>query len=113
MQIEKIIMANGIVIEGIEGTPAEIKELLGNVNESSNIRVEVPYATNPIAFRRKRLGLTQKQLAEKAGLTIRGVQNYEITNRHPKGEYLVRLANALRVSPKTLSDELNKFDIPV
>lgn len=111
MQIKKITTNNGIVIEGIEGTPSEIKELLGIMNEPS--KIEVPHNINPIVFRRKRLGLTQKQLAEKAGLTVRGIQNYEITDRHPKGEYLIRLANALRVSPKTLSDELNKFDIPV
>lgn len=51
-------------------------------------------------------GMTQSGLAAEAGITTRGLQNYETTERRPKGEYLSKLAKALKVPESALlSDE--------
>lgn len=64
-----------------------------------------------VAKIRKIQGLTQKQVAEKAGLTVRAVQNYELIDRQPKGEFLSKLAKGLGVPESALlSDEgFNRF----
>lgn len=46
---------------------------------------------------RKRKSLSQSQLAEKTGLHITTIGNYEINRREPKATQLKRLADALRV----------------
>ena len=43
-------------------------------------------------------GLTQKQLAEGTGLSIRGIQNYELGLRLPTYEILIALADYFDVS---------------
>ena len=47
---------------------------------------------------RKEKNMTQKQLAEKAGLSIAAIQGYEQSKYKPKTEQLKRLAKALDVS---------------
>ena len=47
---------------------------------------------------RERKGLTQKQLAEKTGLSITSIQNYEYERFPPKIERLEKIAAALDVS---------------
>jgi transcriptional regulator with XRE-family HTH domain len=47
---------------------------------------------------RERAGLTQAALAERAGLPLRSVQNWEISHREPRIDGLKRLARALGVT---------------
>lgn len=54
---------------------------------------------------RIRKGMSQKELAEKAGMTNVLLNNYEHGMRNPKAETLKKLADALGVSPEVLSGE--------
>jgi transcriptional regulator with XRE-family HTH domain len=47
---------------------------------------------------RLRAGLTQRQLAERAGVPVRSVENWEINHRVPRMPTTVALARALGVS---------------
>lgn len=47
---------------------------------------------------REKSGLTQAQLAERAGMTAAAVSHFETGSRRPSFENLLRLAEALRVS---------------
>ena len=47
---------------------------------------------------RKKAGLTQKQLAEKMGVTASVVSYYELSERTPSPETLIKLANIFHVS---------------
>lgn len=51
---------------------------------------------------RKNKGLTQKQLAEKAGLAVVTIQQYERNLREPRLKNIIKIANALNVSPESL-----------
>jgi transcriptional regulator with XRE-family HTH domain len=53
---------------------------------------------------RSRKGLSQEQLAEKSGLSLRTVQRIENDETVPRGDTLTRLAVALQVSPEELID---------
>lgn len=57
-----------------------------------------------IQIYRSRLGLTQKQLAQNAGLAEITVRKYESGERYPKNKQLKQLAEALHVSIKDLHD---------
>ena len=48
---------------------------------------------------RGNLGLSQKQLAEKAGMGIRTITSYELGERKPYQAQLYKLAKALRYQP--------------
>lgn len=47
---------------------------------------------------RKQMGLTQKQLAERLGITKSVVSYYELQERYPSPEILVKLARIFHVS---------------
>ena len=52
---------------------------------------------------RKKRGLSQKELAEEAGVTTRSIQNYESNNRYPKDvAILSKLASALETTMTSL-----------
>jgi transcriptional regulator with XRE-family HTH domain len=51
---------------------------------------------------RRRLGLTQEQFAEKAGVSAHFVAMIETCNKFPKPEMLERLAEALGIEPLQL-----------
>lgn len=51
-----------------------------------------------IKKRREELGLTQHGLAEKTGISYGGIKNYEYNSSTPKGNYLQKLAVALKCS---------------
>lgn len=51
-----------------------------------------------IRERRKKLGMTQKQLADKLGVKYQTVQAWELNSRNPKLETVEKLASALGVS---------------
>ena len=59
-------------------------------------------------FRQKR-HLTQKQLAEKTGLSIASIQGYEQNKYNPKLEQLRRIASALDVTIGELKPDWNSF----
>ncbi len=65
--------------------------------------MERPVETSEIIKQlRKQAGLTQKQLAEKAGLSIASIQGYEQGKYTPKIETLSKIAKALDVSVESL-----------
>lgn len=57
-----------------------------------------------IRYYRKRVGMTQKQLAEACGLTEPAIRNYELDNRIPSYEILENIANALHANYFALAD---------
>lgn len=67
---------------------------------------------------RKEKGLTQKQLAEKLNIATNSLSRYEIGERTPDNETIVRIAKALDVAPSSLLidvikdsfDTLNNFN---
>ncbi len=61
--------------------------------------------SNCIKAARKKAGLTQQQLAKKAGLSIASIQGYEQDKYKPKIETLRRIASALDVGLENLMSE--------
>ena len=53
---------------------------------------------------RKRKGISQELLAEKSGVSLRTIQRIENGEGEPRGDTMVRLANALEVAPDELFD---------
>ena len=53
---------------------------------------------------REKSGLTQEQLAENSGLSLRTVQRMEGAEVTPRSDTIIMLANALNVSPAQLAD---------
>jgi len=60
--------------------------------------------TSKIYKHRKRLGMTQAELAEKAGLSESAIRSYELGNRIPKPAHREAIAKALGINSKTLDD---------
>ena len=54
---------------------------------------------------RAELGLTQSELGEMTGVSLRTILDYEKGKKAPRQKTLLKLARALRVSTKFLSDE--------
>lgn len=55
-----------------------------------------------IKIAREKQRLTQKAVAEKAGITERGYQNYELGLRTPKVDIALRIAKALNSTVEDL-----------
>lgn len=55
---------------------------------------------------RKEKGLTQAKLAEKTGLSVRSIQDFEYNKIIPKLETLLKIASVCQVSPKQINPEL-------
>jgi transcriptional regulator with XRE-family HTH domain len=53
---------------------------------------------------RSRKGLSQEQLAENSGLSLRTIQRIENGETEPRGDTLKRLMNALDAAPDDLMD---------
>ena len=53
---------------------------------------------------RKRKGLTQEELAENAGVSLRTIQRIENGETEPTGETLKRISNALNIVPEEIID---------
>lgn len=53
---------------------------------------------------RKRKGLSQEELTENSGLSLRTIQRIENGETEPTGETLKRISNALNVNPEELID---------
>ena len=60
---------------------------------------------------RKRKGLSQEELTENSGLSLRTIQRIENGETEPTGETLRRMASALKVNPDELIDWTIKEDI--
>ena len=59
---------------------------------------------------RKKSGLTQEQLAESVGVSLKTVQRWEFNERQPRMEEIKALAKALGVSEADLLNEPQKQD---
>lgn len=57
-----------------------------------------------IRYHRKRIGLTQKQLGERAGIAEPTIRRYELGKLKPKYETIEKIAHALCVVPSNLID---------
>lgn len=57
-----------------------------------------------IRFHRKRVGLTQKQLGDRAGIAEPTIRRYELGKLKPKYETIEKIAHALGVLPSSLID---------
>ena len=57
-----------------------------------------------IRYHRKRVGLTQKQLGERAGIAEPTIRRYELGKLKPKYETIEKIAHALCVVPSNLID---------
>ncbi len=49
-------------------------------------------------------GMSQKQLAEKSGMSEPAIRNYELGNRYPNDKQLEKIAGALGISPFAIAD---------
>ena len=49
-------------------------------------------------------GMSQKQLADKAGMSEPAIRNYELGNRYPNDKQLEKIAGALGISPLAIAD---------
>ena len=67
--------------------------------------IEIDYGNN-LRLARKWAGITQKELADKAGIPVTAIQQYESGERRPKSNTWGSLASALNLSP----DELNNAE---
>jgi len=54
---------------------------------------------------RKKAGMTQAQLAERSGLPLRSLQNWEAGHRMPRAEALLALARAVGATVEQLLTE--------
>lgn len=57
---------------------------------------------NRLKQKRKIAGLTQKQLAEKVGLSEQAIRMYELGKREPSADVIKRIGKALNVAPESL-----------
>lgn len=64
----------------------------------------VPTRKNPITKYRERKGMLQSELAEKIGVSVSTMSNYEVGRSKPSPEILQRIAEALEVSVDVLGD---------
>jgi transcriptional regulator with XRE-family HTH domain len=55
---------------------------------------------------RERAGLSQSELAKKAGVPVRSIQNWEQGHRRPRAPALLDLARALGVAVESLITEM-------
>lgn len=57
---------------------------------------------------RERAGLSQAELAEQSGQSLRSIQNWEQGHRAPRAAAILSLARALGVSAETLLSDMGK-----
>ncbi len=61
---------------------------------------------------REKIGLSQAALAEKSGLSLRSIQNWEQGHRAPGAKALLALAKVLKVPVERLIGEIDQPDKP-
>jgi transcriptional regulator with XRE-family HTH domain len=76
----------------------------GVTNKKKRIRVQIDKKRfgEHLATLRERVPLTQQELADAVGLTLRGLQNLEYGGSVPGHETLIKLADALGITPGEL-----------
>jgi len=57
---------------------------------------------------RAKAGLSQSELAKKAGLSVRSIQNWEQGHRGPSAQGIIAFAQGLKVSAEVLLHALRK-----
>jgi len=67
-------------------------------NESEN-NMRAIWKGERLKIRRKQLGLTQKQVADRIGASKSNVAIWETGSSTPTGDYLITLCEILRVTP--------------
>ncbi|MBQ7992369.1 MAG: helix-turn-helix transcriptional regulator [Solobacterium sp.] len=60
---------------------------------------------------RKKKGITQKALAERTGLAVRTIQDFEYNKIKPKLETLLKIADALQVQPDEIDPSCRWDDL--
>lgn len=65
-------------------------------------------ASGNIKYYRNEAKLTQKDLAEKSGISLRALSNYENGTRTPSMEVIIKIAGALGVDPLDIVEEETK-----
>lgn len=78
-----------------------IDELYGRGRYEGDLEKGIEYVTyinECLPYHRKRAGLTQRQVAERAGIPLRTYQAYEYGETAPNGKTIARLCKALGVS---------------
>jgi transcriptional regulator with XRE-family HTH domain len=58
---------------------------------------------NNLQALREKVGLSQSELAQKAKVSVKTLQNWEINRNQPRVDALVKLAQALGVSLETIA----------
>jgi transcriptional regulator with XRE-family HTH domain len=64
----------------------------------------VPTFAERLRERREKVGLTQEQLADKSGVPLSSLRNYEQGNREPYWHVAFRLAAALDTDSRVFAD---------
>lgn len=64
-----------------------------------------------IKFYRKFVGWTQEQLAQKTGLSVMSIRRYESGDRMPNRDVIIKIAQALELSPSLLLGEMYDYDV--
>lgn len=75
--------------------PEEIRAVIRNGRSTTLATITNAQIGELISSSRKEKGLTQRQLAEKAGVAVITIQQYESGKRVPKLEYFIKIAQAL------------------
>lgn len=87
-----------------EETLERISKVLGvSVKKIGNPRESI--SITPIAEYRKKANLTQIELAEKCGLSLSTISNYEVARTKPSRARLQKIADALEVPIENLIEE--------
>lgn len=60
---------------------------------------------------RKKKKVTQKELAEKSGLSVRSIQDFEYGKIKPKLETLLKIALVLEVSPYEIDESIDMLNL--
>jgi transcriptional regulator with XRE-family HTH domain len=90
--------------------PRAIVKAVGRTRKTAVIPEEAKTIGIRIAEQRKKLGLTQAQLAERAGLDSVYLSQLERGQRLPSLQSLLRLAALLKVKPGNLLDDTSQPD---
>lgn len=66
---------------------------------------------NNLKIIRQNMKMSQETVARKAGITLSAYRRIEYWQAQPSGLFLLAIAEALKVEPKTVFRVINKFDL--
>ena len=93
---------NGYVVKSENKKKKKTKKVKSEKSKSEKTeKVSMTFSERLVAIRKQR-GLTQRDLAQLAGMTERTIQRYETADRIPKWTYITKLADALGVPDEAL-----------